>query len=202
MKTCSVEGCNGKHLAKGYCSKHYAQVKKHGRILDRTIYDPNEIIEYEDYAEIIIYNKQCEEIARTLIDLDDVDKVREYKWSMNDNGYIWNGKIYLHRFIMNPPDGMVIDHINHDRLDNRKENIRICTIRQNNMNKSFMSNNTSGVIGVNWNKRAKKWKSRINVNGNEIHLGYFDTKEDAIQARINAEIEYFGEYRNNDEDVI
>ena len=45
MKTCSVEGCNGKHVAKGYCSKHYQQMKRYGQILDRTIYDSNEIIE-------------------------------------------------------------------------------------------------------------------------------------------------------------
>ena len=84
MRTCKVEGCNNKHHAKGYCKKHYLQMKRHGQILDRTIYDPNEIIEHEDYAEIILYDKQGKETARALIDLDDVDKVKDYKWGLTD----------------------------------------------------------------------------------------------------------------------
>lgn len=203
MKTCSVCGCDRKHYAKGYCSKHYYQVKKYGHI-KRTIYDPNEIIEYEDYAEIVLYDKYGSETARAIIDLDDVDKAKDIKWCMTHNGYVSNrhSKQLLHRLVMNCPDDMVIDHINHNRLDNRKSNLRVCTQHQNNINKSFMSNNTSGVIGVHWNKSNNKWRSRIKYNGRQIHLGYFNTKEEAIQARINAEIEYFGEYRNNDEDVI
>lgn len=202
MKTCKVEGCNCKVKAKGYCSKHYTQLLRYGEIT-RTRFDPNEIIEYEDHAEIILYNKQCEEIARALIDLEDVDKVKEYKWHIS-HGYVRSttANMFLHRLVMDCPEEMVIDHINHDTLDNRKSNLRVCTKQQNNMNKSFMSNNTSGYIGVHWANREKKWISKIIYKGKEIHLGYFNIKEDAIQARINAEIEYFGEYRNINEDVI
>ena len=198
MKTCSVKGCNGKHKAKGYCNKHYIQMKRRGKILDRSIKDPNEIIEYEDHAEIVMHNKQHEETGRAIIDLNDVDKVRGYKWSLRKTGYVISGGgMFLHRLIMNPPDNMVIDHINHNPLDNRKENLRICTQQQNSMNKAISSNNTSGVTGVYFDKRRNKWMTYITYNNRRIFLGYCNTKEDAIETRRAAEIKYFGDYRND-----
>ena len=198
MKTCSVKGCNGKHVAKGYCNKHYIQMKRYGEILDRSIKDPNDIIEYNDHAEIVMYNKQHEETGRAIIDLDDVDKVRGYKWSLRKTGYVISGGgMFLHRLIMNPPDNMVIDHINHNPLDNRKENLRICTQQQNSMNKSKCINNTSGITGVYFDKRRNKWMTYITYNNRRIFLGYFNTKGDAIETRRAAEIKYFGDYRND-----
>lgn len=166
----------------------------------RTIYNLNEIVIHNDYAEIIIYNKHCEEIARTKIDIDDIDKVKDYKWGLNNNGYIRNNKtrMYLHRFITNAPKGKVVDHINHDRLDNRKCNLRICTYQQNNMNLSLRNDNSSGYAGICWYKSRNKWVTKIIVNGKSIHLGYFENKEDAIKARKEAEEKYFGKYRRTD----
>ena len=203
MRTCKVEGCNNKHHAKGYCKKHYLQMKRHGQISDRTIYDPNEIIEHEDYAEIILYDKQGKETARALIDLDDVDKVKDYKWGLTDRcKYVEkrHPRIKLHRFIMDCPDDMVVDHINHNGLDNRKSNLRICTQAENTRNATIPYNNTSGYKGISWSNEANKWHTYITYNKRRINLGYFNTKEEAIQARKNAEIEYFGEYRNDCED--
>lgn len=197
-RICSVEGCNNKHHGKGYCSKHYMQMKKHGKILERTTHDPNEIIFYDDYAEIIICNKDYEEVARTIIDLDDVEKVKQYKWRLS-KGYAHNDTISLHRFIMNCPSNMVVDHINRNPLDNRKCNLRICTQQQNSMNRNVQSNNTSGITGVSWNKRTNKWLVRIKLNGKTKCLGYFKNLEEAKKVREQAEIEYFGEYRNNED---
>ena len=178
---------------------------KYGEVLDnipRTQYDPNEIIEYEDYAEIVLYNKDCEEVARALIDLEDVDNVKEYKWHLNNStGYVNNNKnkLLLHRFIMDCPKDKVVDHVNHDPLDNRKENLRVCTHQENIMNSSLSKNNTSGITGVAWDKQHNKWRSQIKINRKSITLGLFNTKEEAIEARKQAELEYFGEYRNKDE---
>lgn len=203
MKKCSVEGCNCKVHAKGYCNKHYRQYKRHGEILERTIYDSNEIIEYDDYAEVVLYNKQGEEVAKTLIDLEDIDKIKGYKWYLDNHGYTTNNKnnIRLHRFVMDCPEDMIVDHINHNTLDNRKSNLRICTQQQNCMNKSIQSNNNSGVVGVYWDKIRNKWCADIRFNRNRIFLGRFNTKKEAIEVRKQAEIDLFGEYRNNDEDV-
>ena len=202
MKKCKVEGCNSKHRARGYCNKHYKQFMKYGEI-KRTKYDPNEIIVHEDYAEIVIYNQKCEEVARTLIDIDDVDKIKNYKWCLKAQGYIHSGSkskiINLHRLIMDCPDDMVVDHINHNKLDNRKSNLRICTHHQNSMNISKHSNNTSGVSGINWRKDEQKWVARIGINNKRLFLGYFNTKKEAIEARKQAEIDLFGEYRNKNE---
>lgn len=203
MKKCSVEGCNCKHVAKGYCRKHYAQVRRYGKILERTIYDSNEIIEYDDHAEIVLYNKYCEEVARALVDLEDVDIVKDYKWTLDNSvGYVLTGikgttnKVSLHRLIMNPDDNMVVDHINHNKLDNRKSNLRICTQQQNNINTSLKKTNTSGITGVSWDKSRNKWVAHIKGK----QLGRFNTKEEAIEARKQAELEYFGEYRNKEDE--
>ena len=194
-RTCLVAGCNNKYHAKGYCSKHYNQLRKYGNILERTIYDSNEIIEYSDHAEIIICNKQCEEVARAIIDLDDIDRVKDYKWTYS-HGYVVNRKsrMSLHRLIMDCPDDMVVDHWNHNKLDNRRDNLRICTQQENMMNRSIQSNNTSGITGVNWDKSRGKWRAQIMLNKKTKYLGLYENIEDAIQARRQAEIDYFGEY--------
>ena len=199
---CKVSGCNNKLLAKGYCSKHYQQIRLYGKILDRSKFDPNEIIKYDDYAEIVLYDKYNKEVARALIDIDDVDKINQNKWCLTTNGYVIttinNKVIFLHRLIMNPDNNMVVDHINHNKLDNRKTNLRVCTQQQNSMNQTIHYDNTSGTAGVSWNKLKCKWEAYITFNYNTIHLGYFTNKEDAILARKEAEIKYFGNYKSSD----
>lgn len=200
MRTCKVQNCNNKHKAKGYCSKHYYQFKRHGHILERTRHDKNEIIEYEDYAEIILYDKDNNEVARTMISLEYVGVVKDYKWYLKQEGYAFNKEIgYLHRLIMNPPKDMVVDHINQDKLDNRRDNLRICTDQENKLNHSIYSNNTSGASGVSWSKRYNKWEAQLQVNREVIYLGRYNTKEEAMEARRQAEIEYFGEFAPNKE---
>ena len=204
MKICKVEGCSNKHLAKGYCAKHYRQMRVYGKItsVGRTIYDPNEIIIHDDYAELLLYNRKCEEIGRSILDLDDVDKIKEYKWRLISSGYVTteiNKKIILlHRLITNCPDNMCVDHIDRNPLNNRKNNLRICTPQENNFNKGLIKTNTSGATGVSWCNRESKWRARIQINSKEIHLGMFENKKDAIEARKRAEIKYFGEYRNKE----
>ena len=197
-KTCKVEGCEKKHYGKGYCRKHYQQFRKHGRVLERTRFDKNEIIEYDDYAEIILYDKDNNEVARTMIDLECIESVKKYKWYLKQGGYVCRENAnYLHRFIMNPPDDMVVDHINRNKLDNRRENLRICTPHENSFNASIKRNNTSGVPGVSFDKSRNKWVAYITINKERKNLGLYKTKEEAIEARRRAEIEYFGEFAPN-----
>ncbi|MDD4804793.1 MAG: hypothetical protein PHN69_06540, partial [Candidatus Pacebacteria bacterium] len=88
MKKCEVCGNKfysyNKVVNLNLCSKHYKQVRKKGKILNRTVYDPNEIIKHDDYAEIILYDIDNKEVARTKIDLDDVDRCSKYKWNYNN----------------------------------------------------------------------------------------------------------------------
>lgn len=111
-----------------------------------------------------------------------------------------NGSRYLaHRicyFIYHGvnPKGSV-DHINHNPSDNRRSNLRDCEHNQNIMNCKISKNNKSGYVGVIKIKSTSKWKAYINVNYKQINLGHHENKEDAIKARKEAEIKYFGEFR-------
>ena len=163
-----------------------------------TRYSVNKIIEYDEHAEICLYDKDQNVIAVAKIDIEDIEKIGSYKWSLHNEGYAVYSSIpclLLHRLITNCPSLMEVDHINHDRLDNRKENLRIVTRTENNMNHGLRNDNKTGCTGVHWCNTAGKWKARIGVGGKEISLGYFVVKQDAINKRKDAEREIFGDYR-------
>lgn len=132
------------------------------------------------------------------IDIDDYGKVSKYTWIIDSNYVtttISNKKILLHRFIMNVNQkNVIVDHINGNPYDNRKCNLRICSQSNNSMNRKLSIKNMSGFTGVQFNKKSNKWYSKISVNGKHIFLGSYNNIEDAINARKNAEIKYFGEY--------
>lgn len=187
-----------------YCGKHYNQLLVHGTILKRTRYDPNEFIIYNDYAEIILYDKYGNEKGRSLIDLIDLGLCIKYKWFLKDS----NGKHYaltsidrkstrLHRLILNYDGDLDIDHINGNSLDNRRKNLRLITHQQNMMNqRTLPSNNTTGYIGITINKRNGKYNAQMKLNGKHIYLGEFNDIEDAIISRKKAELKYFGIYKS------
>jgi len=184
-----------------YCGRHYSQIKRHGRIFERTRFDKNEILEKNNFAEIILYNKNQNISGKTKIDLEDVEKCREHKWflkySKNNKPYIQRrtGRLQLSHFVLEKeiPRGYEIDHINGNTLDNRKKNLRIVTHKQNMRNqRKLPSNNTSGHIGVTWNKINKNWVAQIKINKKNIRLGSFYNIDDAVKARRNAEEKYFG----------
>lgn len=134
-------------------------------------------------------------------DLEDYDLIKEYYWVINENGYLSTNnnkrendkrrKIKMHQLIMKDSN---IDHINRNKLDNRKINLRVCSIIENNRNKGMSKNNTSGIIGVSWDKENNKWVAQITVSGKNKKLGRFKEKEHAIKCRLESEKEYFGEF--------
>ena len=109
----------------------------------------------------------------------------------------FNGKRqnqYFHRLIINAPSDAKVDHKNGDTLDNRKSNLRVCTIAENVRNSVRMNRNTSGYKGVSYSKRSRKWKTTITVNNQHKHLGYFLTPEAAAMAYNIAAEKHFGEF--------
>lgn len=137
-------------------------------------------------------------------DLDDYEKISKYSWNYDKKGYLISpfnsGKtrstIKQHRVIMCCSDSSLqVDHINGIKHDNRKQNLRIVTNQQNHMNKGVSKNNSSGTVGVSFSKHKGKWRAYITLNDKQKSLGYYYKKEDAIKARKEAEILYFGEYR-------
>lgn len=134
-------------------------------------------------------------------DIDDYERVKEacYWHKHKKSGYFYgwvNGEtVMMNRFIMNCNDKTKeVDHINRKRNDNRKYNLRICTPEENNRNKGVSSSNTSGYTGVTFARREQCWIAQININGKKIYLGYFTDKQDAINARKEAELKYLGEF--------
>jgi hypothetical protein len=132
-----------------------------------------------------------------LIDDEDFPEVSKHKWFII-NGYAGTAtsgaKVYLHRFLMNPKKKEQIDHINLDKLDCRRGNMRLCGSAQNHYNKPLISTNTSGYKGVSWDKVNSKWRAQIMVHKKTINLGRYHTKEDAASAYDNAAKKYFGEF--------
>lgn len=104
-------------------------------------------------------------------DLEDYDKIKDYCWSLNDQGYVYTNipktrkRLAMHRLVMDVNDPKVqVDHIKHNITDNRKSQLRLVSNSQNNMNKSFQSNNTSGKIGVYFSNSKQKWIPEITIN--------------------------------------
>jgi hypothetical protein len=146
-----------------------------------------------------------------LIDFVDFEKINHYTWYLDlvksDNKLrvrsCLNGKlksaILLHRFILNAKKGEIVDHINMNPLDNRRENLRIVTKSQNMQNRKKQSNNTSGHKGVSWSKKDKKWRATIRSENGWKFLGNFEKIEDAILARNDATKNLHKEYGRIDD---
>ena len=140
-------------------------------------------------------------------DLEDYNLIKAYTWFKDCYGYIcteYQGERFkIHRLIIlkeNKNDlSIKIDHINgkESRNDNRKSNLRKVSSQENNRNKTYTSDSTSGFIGVSFRKNRNKWRAYITVDGKQINLGVFKCFTDAVKTRIEAEIKYFGEFAYN-----
>jgi hypothetical protein len=93
--------------------------------------------------------------------------------------------VVMANLILNPPKGMIVDHINGDSFDNRESNLRIIPPWGNNQNISMLKNNKSGFRGVSWYKATSKWRAKAVINKKPYHLGYFDTAEEANEVVVN-----------------
>jgi hypothetical protein len=133
------------------------------------------------------------------IDTEDYEKIKDTYWSYNYHHYLRNlrGEL-MHRVVMGvtEPD-ISVDHINHIEWDNRKENLRLCSHDENMFNRIKKSNNTSGVIGVNYEKDSNKWRARLWIKGKLMFSKRFNNFDDAVKARKDAEKKYFGEFAYN-----
>jgi len=147
---------------------------------------------------IELFNNKKEKVAETIVDEENYYDLMKYSWSLHDKNYVSGTinkiKYLIHRFIMNYTGDNYVDHINGNKLDNRKCNLRIITPHQNSMNCSSSKNGTSKYIGVHFNKRSNKWLSQITINGKCKKIGLFKNEIDAAKARDIATREHFGEF--------
>ena len=142
-----------------------------------------------------------------LVDDEDFEYLNQWKWQANKKKskkfYAWRGKkidgryrmIYLHRFLLKLTDKKIfVDHVNMDTLDNRKENLRICTHSQNQMNKNKNSRNSLGYKGITYDKRVNRYYASITLDKKTFYLGGYIDPIDAAKAYNKAAIKFFGEF--------
>lgn len=139
---------------------------------------------------------------RAIVDDEDFEFLDQFKWCVNNQNFVVRGKVIfgkkvtitMHRFLLNPVSKMQVDHINGDRLDNRRTNLRICTQSQNCSNRKSSTPNRSGYRGVVLHKSTGKWRACIKVLQRKISLGLYQDKESAARAYDAAAIKYFGNF--------
>jgi hypothetical protein len=114
-----------------------------------------------------------------------------YRTRLSIHGVLYEGRI---------TQGLMVDHRNGNGLDNRRSNLRLCTNAQNLRNHTRApKHSTTGITGVSWHKRDKRWRAYIKVNDKNVHLGYYKTIEEAIAVRRAAELQYFGKWAHQPE---
>lgn len=137
-----------------------------------------------------IYIKDHGSFQKAIIDIEDVDRCKKFGiWSLTKDGYIINCKtgVYLHRYIMNCPDNMEVDHIYHNLLDNRKSQLRFATSSQQKMNTKRRKDNISGHRGVYFDNDRQKWAVHLK-DGNKRVTKRFISYDDAVEyceAKLN-----------------
>lgn len=142
-----------------------------------------------------------------LVDDEDYERIARYKWYAGPHGYARthtydeSGKdhgVLMTRMITGAPKNMEIDHIDGNKLNNQRNNLRLCSHAENTRNVGIRKTNTSGYKGVSWNKRTKKWVAQICFNYKKIILGRFENVADAARAYNEASGKYHGEFARND----
>jgi hypothetical protein len=155
----------------------------------------NDVYFIENVCIIVLKNQRREVVGTTMINAADYDIVKGHRWYLSQIGYAISGTeitpIASMILGVKTNRNIIIDHINRNKLDNRRENLRLVSKSDNAFNSKTRSDNTSGHCGVSWEEKRKKWVARICINGKVKQIGRFETIEDAIFARKREEYERY-----------
>lgn len=171
-------------------------------ILSKSNIKVNRIQEVGDIVRIYFFNSK-EEFA--IIDKVDYDQVKGFCWYINKGKYVSYAESHIrevgktasmHRVLLGNPD-CVVDHIDGNGLNNRRDNLRKCDYSKNAQNRRISDANSTGVVGVYWDKRSAKWTAGITYQGEVHYLGIFTEFDAAVKVRKEAEEYYFGEYSHD-----
>lgn len=196
------------------CSKHMHQYHKYGYFLDNNPRTQKDLNDYTISDNEVIFNlysgTTSEKIGEFTIDLEDIEKVKYHKWRLSHShivtGLPAKGTQRELSWVVLDLDNrneknkdIVVDHIDGNPRNNKKSNLRICSQGENLLNKSFMSNNTSGFIGVSYRKDRNRYDPEIRLQGKRCHLGYTKTLEEAVYKRHFAKTLLFKEFSNEEQ---
>jgi len=128
-----------------------------------------------------------------VFDKKDYELIKPHTWCFDNSGYVCKSNVRLHRFILNPKRNQVVDHIDHDKSNCLRSNLRVCTQSQNMMNQLKQKGSTSSKYkGV--TRYPNKWRASIGYQNRTIHIGYYDSEKEAARAYNNAAIKMFNDY--------
>lgn len=173
-------------------------------------FDRREIDIFDEYAKIPLHGQSGRFYGWAFIDIEDLIIVKEISWTLDPRGYAagrpsgLKNSVTLHRWIMinGKKHKAHIDHIDGDRLNNRRSNLRLCSSAENSRNRGKGKNNTSGIKGVSETPNGR-WRARIMINRKEINLGHYLTKEEAKIAYDNASPIIHGDFgRTNEIEIL
>lgn len=195
---CKCEWCSKEAVHCGWCNQHYQQVKTYGHPV-HTRNDKHIYYIKDDGAYIPLYNEQHEVYAEIIIDVEDIERVCNYKWhsKTNDFNHVYgkvDGKMtMLHRFLLGVNDSnIIVDHVNRNPLDNRKCNLRITDSKGNARNQTKPKSNTTGYKNI--SMRNGKYRVTITKDYKRHELGMYNTLEEAIKVRDEWLIKLHGEF--------
>ncbi|MCK4958549.1 MAG: HNH endonuclease, partial [Planctomycetes bacterium] len=140
-----------------------------------------------------------------IVDAEDYARLSRYNWYAKGGPHTFYAvrrgmrntekrTVFMHRVITDAPGGLVVDHIDHNGINNCKSNLRVCTAAENNRNTRGRSDSKSRYKGVNWGNRDRKYSARICCNGKRITVGHFDDEVKAAKAYDKKAKELFGEF--------
>ena len=136
-----------------------------------------------------------------MVDNEDYEYLNQFNWHTDKYGTVsssFGGKgkkrMILARFLLQPKDNKEINHIDGNRLNNQKSNLRLATSSQNKINRGPRKDNQSGYKGVSWHNQRKKWTARIMISGKYKHLGLFENLIEAARSYNKAASEYYGQF--------
>lgn len=167
-------------------------------------FTPNEIIEIDNKTiGLKCFYSKYKAMHIILVDKEDYKRIKMFRWTIDNHGYAvskaYSGtssglRVKMHRLIMSFPDGLMIDHRDMNKLNNKKENLRICNKSTNSANRFTQSNNKLKIKGVTFRKDRNKYRATIGFNNKQYFLGNFETAEDAKSAYNAKAREFFGDF--------
>lgn len=180
-KQCGFDGCGNPSSCKGLCRAHYSQRQRGQtlRPLHKKRYHPNTVTITGGVAMLELTDRRGVVVGHTKIDKEDVALVTgQSRWSLTSDGYVRNNDILLHRLLLDAPDDLQVDHINGDRMDNRRSNLRLVTCAENRQN-CIGKEGRDSFRNISWRESRNKWEVTVMVDGVSHWVGRFDTMEQA-----------------------
>lgn len=177
---------------KPYCNKHYQSMKRYGQPYGKKRENTNSFVVCDDVLKIYTHNGDL-----IYADSEDLNLLKKHSWCISKTGYavarIGEKTIKMHRLLMNVIENTeaVVDHKDGNKLNNRKNNLRVCSQAENSRNKRVR--NIYGVSGIR-KTECGFYNVRITVNRKGVHIGNFKSLNEAIEARKRAEAKYHGEF--------